>query len=65
MLRTAMGYLAAADPTALSAQAQAECLHTLEQLDAVVHCRPGPGSWPPSPPGTAMPPTRTTAPPPG
>ena len=35
MLRTAMGYLAAADPTAMSAQAQAECLHTLEQLDAV------------------------------
>ncbi|HLN68631.1 MAG TPA: DUF222 domain-containing protein, partial [Streptosporangiaceae bacterium] len=35
MLRTAMGYLAAADPTAMSARAQAECLHTLEQLDAV------------------------------
>ena len=35
MLHTAMGYLAAADPTAMSAQAQAECLHTLEQLDAV------------------------------
>ena len=35
MLRTAMGYLAAADPMAMSAQAQAECLHTLEQLDAV------------------------------
>ena len=35
MLRTAMGYLAAADPAAMSAQAQAECLHTLEQLDAV------------------------------
>ena len=35
MLRTAMGYLAAADPAAMSAQAQAECLHTLEHLDAV------------------------------
>ena len=35
MLRASMGYLAAADPAAMSAQAQAECLHTLEQLDAV------------------------------
>jgi hypothetical protein len=35
MLRTGMSYLAAADPTALAAQTQAECLETLEQLDAV------------------------------
>jgi hypothetical protein len=30
-----MSYLAAADPTAMVAQTQAECLETLEQLDAV------------------------------
>jgi len=35
MIRAGMGYLAAADPTAMAAAAQAECLHTLEQLDAV------------------------------
>jgi len=35
MLGSAMDFLAAADPTAMSAQAQAECLQTLEQLDAV------------------------------
>ena len=35
MLRAGMSYLAAADPTAMAAQTQAECLQTLEQLDAV------------------------------
>ena len=30
-----MGYLAAADPAAMTAQTQAECLLALEQLDAV------------------------------
>ena len=35
MLRAGMGYLAAADPTAMAAQTQAECLQTLEQIDAV------------------------------
>ncbi len=35
MLRAGMGYLAAADPTALAAQTQADCLQALEQLDAV------------------------------
>jgi Domain of unknown function (DUF222) len=35
MVFTGLGYLAAADPTALAAQAQAECLHGLEQADAV------------------------------
>ncbi len=35
MLSSAMGYLAAADPTAMSAQAQADCLLALERLDAV------------------------------
>jgi len=35
MVRAGMDYLAAADPTVMAAQAQAECLQTLEQLDAV------------------------------
>jgi hypothetical protein len=35
MIRAGMGYLAAADPTAMAADAQAECLQALEQLDAV------------------------------
>src|ERR1700730_13573757 len=35
MLRAGMSYLAAADPTALAAQTQAECLQALEQLDSV------------------------------
>ena len=34
MLRSAMGYLAAADATALAAETQAQCLLALEQLDA-------------------------------
>jgi len=35
MVLAGLGYLAAADPTALAAQAQAECLYGLEQADAV------------------------------
>jgi hypothetical protein len=35
MLRAALGYLAAADSTAMAAEAQAECLRQLEQADAV------------------------------
>ena len=35
MLRTVMGYLAAADHTAMAAEAQAECLLALEEMDAV------------------------------
>ena len=35
MLRVGMSYLAAADPTAMAVQTQAECLQTLEQLDSV------------------------------
>jgi hypothetical protein len=30
-----MGYLAAADPTAMAAQTQADCLSALKQLDSV------------------------------
>jgi uncharacterized protein DUF222 len=35
MVLTGLGYLAAADPTALVAEAQAECLQTLERADAI------------------------------
>jgi hypothetical protein len=35
MLRSAMGYLAAADATAMAAETQAQCLLALEQLDAI------------------------------
>lgn len=35
MLRSAMGYLAAADATAMEATTQAQCLRTLEQLHAI------------------------------
>jgi hypothetical protein len=35
MLRAALGYLAAADPAAMPAAVQAECLRQLEQADAV------------------------------
>ena len=35
MLRSAMGYLAAADATAMEAATQAHCLRTLEQLHAI------------------------------
>jgi Domain of unknown function (DUF222) len=35
MVLVGLGYLTAADPTAFAAQAQAECLQTLEQADAM------------------------------
>ena len=35
MVLAGLSYLAAADPTALAARAQAECLQTLEQADAI------------------------------
>ena len=35
MLRAVMGYLCAADATAMAAEAQAECLLALEEMDAV------------------------------
>src|SRR6202047_912421 len=35
MVRAGLRYLAAADHTALAAQAQAECLQSLEQADAI------------------------------
>jgi hypothetical protein len=35
MARAALGYLAAADAASLAAAEQAECLHGLEQTDAI------------------------------
>src|SRR5580700_12065378 len=35
MLRSAMGYLSAADATALAAETQAQCLQTLEQINSM------------------------------
>jgi hypothetical protein len=35
MVLTGLGYMAAADPTALASRAQAECLHAFEQADAI------------------------------
>ena len=35
MLRSAMGYLAAADATAMAAETQAQCLQVLEQTTAM------------------------------
>jgi hypothetical protein len=55
MLRTVLGYLGAG-ASEMVAQAQAECLQELEQLDAVTGQRspgvPLPGTWP----GSAAPP---------
>ena len=39
MVLDGLSYLAAADPTALAAQAQAECLQTLEHADAIATAR--------------------------
>ena len=35
MLRSAMGYLSAADATAMAAETQAQCLHVLEQVNSM------------------------------
>ena len=35
MLRSAMGYLAATDATAMAAETQAQCLHALERANSV------------------------------
>ena len=42
VLRTVMGYLAAADYTAMAAEAQAECLLALEEIAAVKPNGPNP-----------------------
>jgi hypothetical protein len=42
MVRAGMGFLAAADPTAMAAQTQADCLAALEQFDSV---RTAAGAW--------------------
>jgi hypothetical protein len=43
MVLTGLSYLAAADPTALAIQAQAECLQAFEQADAISTAGPDPG----------------------
>jgi hypothetical protein len=35
MLKSAMGYLSAADATAMAAETQAQCLHVLEQINSM------------------------------
>ena len=60
MVRAGLGYLAAADATAMAAETQAQCLQTLEQATRWVPPR-GPRSWPRSPPGRGTPRMRTTA----
>src|SRR3984957_9062311 len=74
MLRAGMSYLAAADPTSMTTQTQADCLAALEQLDSMEtaappargpHCGPAPPTPAPRPPrpprGAAPPPPRPTA----
>ena len=54
MLQSAMGYLAAADATAMAAETQARCLRALEQATRWGPRR-GPRSWPRSPPARGTP----------
>ena len=60
MVRAGLGYLAAADATAMAAGTQAQCLRMLEQAHAVSTAA-RPRSWPRSPPARDIPPTGTTA----
>ena len=64
MILAGLSFLAAADPTALAAQAQAECLQTLEQADAMSTAARA-RILAAFTAGRATPRTRTTAPPPG
>ena len=64
MVLDGLSYVAALDPTALAAEAQAKCLQALEQGDAISTAA-RPASSAPSPPGRATQATRTTAPRPG
>jgi len=64
MVLDGLAYLAAADPTALAAQAQAECLQTLEQADAIATAARA-RILAAFTARADTPPTRTTAPPPG
>jgi len=54
MVLAGLRYLAAADPVALAAEAQAECLRSLEQADAIATAAP---TAPKSCTATARPPT--------
>ena len=60
VVRAGLGYLAAADATAMAAETQAHCLRVLEQAPRWGRRR-GPRSWPRSPPARGTPPTRITA----
>ena len=64
MAQAALGYLAAADPTRLAAETQAECLRGLERPMRSARRR-GRLSCPRSPSARAIPPTRTIVPGPG
>jgi hypothetical protein len=61
MMTSAMSYLSAADVTQMAAETQAQCLQALERVNAM-GTRHGPRSWGRSPPGNAIPRTRTTVP---
>ena len=69
MLHAGMSYLAAADPTTLTTQTQAECLQGLEQADAIAtaaRCTatappPAPGNTPGSEPPDSVRPGRLRA----
>ncbi len=59
MLRSAMGYLSAADATAMAAETQAQCLQALEQINSMGTAARA-SLLPRLPPARATPPTRTT-----
>ena len=60
MLESAMGYLSAADATAMAERDQARCLVALERVTAMGTAA-RPRSWPRSPPGRGTARTRITA----
>jgi len=61
MLTAALGYLAAADATEMSAEEQARCLKVLERATAI-GAAARTSTLARSPPARAIPPTRSTAP---
>ena len=56
-----MGYLAAADATAMAAETQAQCLQALEQVNSMGTAARACRSWLRSPPGRGTARTRITA----
>ena len=61
MVRAGLGYLAAADATAMAAETQARCLRMLEQANSMGTAARASILRPRSPPGRATPRTRITA----